>query len=129
MPDNERRKGQHLTWEDRHEIQKGLREHRSFKEISDIIGCSPDTISKEIRNHRYHKIRNNKKGIYSSFDNLTQEKVLLMINHINNTARPKLHGSTPMKKALQSFGKNAMERLGLEIILPDDFCLKPELLK
>lgn len=64
MPDNERRKGQHLTWEDRHEIQKGLREHRSFKEISDIIGCSPDTISKEIRNHRYHKIRDNKKGIY-----------------------------------------------------------------
>ena len=64
MPENERRKGQHLTWEDRHEIQKGLREHRSFKEISDIIGCSPDTISKEIRNHRYHKIRENRKGVY-----------------------------------------------------------------
>lgn len=79
-----------------------------------------------------------KKGIYlkpnrckhrDSYDNLTQEKVLLMINHINNTARPKLHGSTPMKKALLSFGKNAMERLGLEIILPDEICLKPELLK
>ena len=64
MPDNERRKGQHLTWNDRHEIQRGLREHRTFKEIADIIGCSPDTISKEIRNHRYHKVRDNRKGVY-----------------------------------------------------------------
>ena len=65
MPVNEpRRKGKHLSWEDRHEIQKGLREHRSFKEIADIIGCSPDTVSKEIRNHRYHRIRENRKGVY-----------------------------------------------------------------
>lgn len=65
----------------------------------------------------------------TSFDELTQEKVLLMVNHINNTTRPKLHGSTLMKKALQSFDKNVMEKLGLEIILPDDICLKPDLLK
>ena len=65
----------------------------------------------------------------TSFDELTQEQVLLLTNHINNTTRPKLHGSTPMKKALQSFDKNAMDKLGLEIILPDDICLKPALLK
>ena len=65
----------------------------------------------------------------SSFDGLNQEKVLRMVNHINNTTRPKLHGSTPMKKALKSFDKNAMEKLGLEIIPPDEICLKPELLK
>ena len=69
----------------------------------------------------------NKKG--SSFDGLNQEQVLRMVNHINNTTRPKLHGSTPMKKALKSFDKNAMEKLGLEIIPPDEICLKPELLK
>ena len=65
----------------------------------------------------------------SSFDGLNQEQVLRMVNHINNTTRPKLHGSTPMKKALKSFDKNAMEKLGLEIIPPDEICLKPELLK
>jgi len=65
----------------------------------------------------------------TSFDELTREQALLLTNHVNNTARPKLHGSTPMKKALQSFGKNAMDKLGLEIILPDDVCLKPDLLK
>ena len=54
MPEN-RKRGKHLTWEDRQEIQRGLREHRCFTEIALIIGCSPDTISKEIRKHRYHK--------------------------------------------------------------------------
>lgn len=65
----------------------------------------------------------------TSFDRLTQEQVLKLTNHINNTTRPKLHGSTPMKKALKTIDKNAMEKLGLEIILPDEICLKPDLLK
>ncbi|MBQ5934368.1 MAG: helix-turn-helix domain-containing protein, partial [Lachnospiraceae bacterium] len=43
MLEEGRKKGQHLTRDDRHEIQRGLREHRSFQEISMIIGCSPDT--------------------------------------------------------------------------------------
>ena len=60
MPKEERKKGTHLTWDDRHEIQKGLKEHRTFKEIAYIIGCSPDTVSKEIRRHRYHKLRDRK---------------------------------------------------------------------
>lgn len=51
----ERKKGKHLSLEDRYEIQKGLREHRNFKEIAEIIGCSADTVSKEIRKHRYHQ--------------------------------------------------------------------------
>lgn len=51
-PEVEGKKGKHLTWEDRHKIQKGL-----------------------------------------------------------------------------TFGKNAIDKIGLEIILADDICLKPELLK
>ncbi len=54
MPE-ERAKGKHLTLSDRHEIQMGLRYHRTFTEIARIIGCSPDTVSKEIRKHRYCK--------------------------------------------------------------------------
>ena len=65
----------------------------------------------------------------TSFDQLTQEHVLLMINHINNTTRPKLHGMTPMKKALLSFDKNAMAKIGLRLIPPDEVSLKPMLLK
>ncbi len=62
MPED-RTKGKHLTLEDRHEIQLGLRYHRTFTEIARMIGCSPDTISKEIRKHRYHKPNETKRFI------------------------------------------------------------------
>ena len=78
------------------------------------------------KNHEYIRYVLPKK---TSFDELTQEKIQLMINHINNTSRPKFNGETPINKALKSFDKNAMEKLGLEIILPDEVHLKPELLK
>lgn len=78
------------------------------------------------KNHEYIRYVLPKK---TSFDDLTQEKVMLLVNHINNTARPKLQGLTPMKKALLSFDKNALEKLGLEIIQPDEISLSPELIK
>lgn len=65
----------------------------------------------------------------TSFDELTQEKVLVMVNHINNVARPSLQGMSPMDLALQTFGKDAVKRLGLEVIQPDDINLRPNLLK
>ena len=65
----------------------------------------------------------------SSFDWLTQEKVLLMINHINSTARPGLKGKRPIDLALQNFGMDVIEKLGLAVISPDDVNLTPSLLK
>ena len=65
----------------------------------------------------------------TSFDSLTQEKVDLMMNHINNTARPSLQGQSPFELALQHFGSDTVEKLGLRFIKADDVCLKPELLK
>lgn len=65
----------------------------------------------------------------TSFDDLTQEKVLLLMSHINSTARPGLHGMSPMQLALQCFGKEAMERLGLTFIPSDEVNLTPKLLK
>lgn len=63
MPEEKRKKGKHLTLDDRLEIQRGLRERRTFVEIALIIGCSPDTVSKEIRNHRYHKLHDAKRVV------------------------------------------------------------------
>ena len=65
----------------------------------------------------------------TSFDELTQDDVRKIINHINSTARPKLHGMTPVKLALQTFGVSTLEKLGLSIIPSDEICLKPELLR
>ena len=61
MPEKKREKGKHLTLQERQEIQRGLREHRTFAEIALMIGCSADTVSKEIRNHRYHKVMDSKR--------------------------------------------------------------------
>ncbi len=66
MPEEKRKRGKHLTWEERQEIQRGLREHRTFTEIALMIGCSPDTISKEIRKHRYHKPLSIKQKFYQN---------------------------------------------------------------
>ena len=65
----------------------------------------------------------------SSFDELTQEKVDLLMNHINNTARPGLQGRTPVQLALQHFGSDTAEKLKIRVIPTDDICLKPQLLK
>lgn len=48
-------KNKHLSFDDRLEIEKGLKQNKSFKEISLIIGKDCTTVSKEIRNHRIYK--------------------------------------------------------------------------
>jgi transposase, IS30 family len=65
----------------------------------------------------------------TSFNNLTGEKVLNMINHINSTARPGLNGKTPMALAELLLDYKVKEKLGLALIPADEVCLKPELLK
>lgn len=78
------------------------------------------------RNHEYIRYLL-PKG--TSFDELTQEKIWLMVNHINSTARPGLKGKRPIDLALRNFGKDAVEKLGLKIIPEDEVNLTPQLLK
>lgn len=65
----------------------------------------------------------------SSLDALTQEKVNRMMNHINSTTRPSLGNLCPIQAATRSFGAEAVERLGLTLIPPDEVNLTPRLLK
>lgn len=44
-------KNAHLTFDERQTIEVSLRDHLSFKEIGQLLGKDPSTISKEIRNH------------------------------------------------------------------------------
>ena len=44
-------KNAHLTFDERVTIEVSLREHLSFKEIGELIGKDPSTVSKEIRGH------------------------------------------------------------------------------
>lgn len=63
------------------------------------------------------------------FDDLTQEKVQLMMNHINSACRPALKGRCPTVVAVDHFGEKAVKRLGLQLIAPDEVNLTKELIK
>lgn len=64
-----------------------------------------------------------------SFDHLTQEKVTLMMNHINSTSRLGLNRQTPYKLAELLLGESFLESLSLRPISSDEVHLKPALLK
>ena len=64
-----------------------------------------------------------------SFANLTQEKVTLMMNHINSTARASLNGQTPFRLAQLLLHHSLLEALSFKAIAPDEVHLKPALLK
>jgi len=64
-----------------------------------------------------------------TFKNLTQEKVTLMINHINSTARASLNDKTPWELAQLLMNHSVLEALSLEGIPADQVHLKPALLK
>lgn len=67
------------------------------------------------------------KGI--SFDNLSQQDVTLIMNHINSVTRDSLKGESPFTVAKDFLGPKARFILDLKRIKPDDVILKPTLLK
>lgn len=67
------------------------------------------------------------KGI--SFNNLTQEDITLMINHINSATRTSLNGNTPFKLAQMLLDNSLLDKLSLKHIEADEVHLKPALLK
>jgi len=60
MRAEKRGNGKHLTQDDRHRIDKLIREGLNFKTIGEILGKDPTTISKEVKRHRFFK-RSHKK--------------------------------------------------------------------
>ena len=64
-----------------------------------------------------------------SFNDLTQEEITLMMNHINSTARASLNGNTPFKLAQMLLDNSLLEKLSLKHIPADEVHLKPALLK
>lgn len=65
----------------------------------------------------------------SSFSLLTQEKVSLMMNHINSVARAGLNDKTPYAVAKETLGEEFLNKLNFVLIPPDEVHLKPALLK
>lgn len=65
----------------------------------------------------------------SSFDNLTQDDVTRMMNHINSYKRRKLNDRSPYETFSFIYGEDALRLLGCTQIPAESILLKPSLLK
>lgn len=65
----------------------------------------------------------------TSFEFLSQEKVNLMMDHINSYKRKKLNDQSPHQLFSFLYGADVLERLDSHLIDPSEITLKPELLK
>ena len=93
-----------------------------------IFYCEPMASYQKAHVERNHEFIRQilPKGV--SFDDLTQEDVTLMMNHINSVKRDSLDGLSPYEAAGNFLSIKLVEALGLEQIPPDDILLKPALL-
>ncbi len=64
-----------------------------------------------------------------SFDDLTQEEINRMMNHINSYKRKKLNNRSPYETFSFYHGEEIMRKLGCEPVAPGDILLIPSLLK
>lgn len=65
----------------------------------------------------------------TSFDHLTQEKVDLMMDHINSYTRANLGDHSPYEMFRIMYGQEILDVLGAHIVSTNDIILRPELLK
>ena len=65
----------------------------------------------------------------SSFDELSQDDIDLMMSHINSTPRESLGGCTPLEMAQRTLPKKLLKYFALQRIAPDDITLTPNLMK
>lgn len=63
----------------------------------------------------------------TDLDKYSDEDILLMMNHINNTKREKLNGKTPFELMEEKIGKENIKKLDFYFIPSKDIILKPSL--
>ncbi|APM37435.1 hypothetical protein BS101_00990 [Clostridium kluyveri] len=65
----------------------------------------------------------------TSFNNLMQKDISLMMNHINSYKRKKLNNRSPYETFSFYHGEEVLHKLGCAPVAPSDIMLKPALLK
>lgn len=99
------------------------------RRISRVFYCDPRNSNQKSgceRNHEYIRMII-PKG--KPMDNLDDEDVRLMMNHINSYARESLGMKAPVDRFAEIYGQETANLLGLEKIPPNEVKLSPELLK
>lgn len=65
----------------------------------------------------------------SSFDNLTQQNILLMMNHVNSYTRKKLNDKSHYDTFSFYYGEEILDKLGYVSVAAENINLTPKLLK
>ena len=97
--------------------------------VSHMFYCDPEASWQKgaiEKNHEYIRYVL-PKG--TSFDELTQEKVDILMSNINSTSRDILNGKTPYDATLIIFSEEQMEKLGIIKIEADEVNLSPSLMR
>lgn len=64
-----------------------------------------------------------------TFNDMTQEDISLMMNHINSYKRKKLNNRSPYETFSFYHGEEVLQKLGCSLVAANDIMLKPALLK
>lgn len=65
----------------------------------------------------------------TSFDDLNQNDIDLIMSHINSYKRKKLNNESPYSMFSTIYGKDTTDKLGIQEIEPNNICLSPNLIK
>lgn len=97
--------------------------------VSSVFYCDPGASWQKgaiEKNHEYIRYVL-PKG--SSFDELREKDIKLLMSNINSTSRDVLNGKTPFEAVQLKLEKSLLKKFGVVEIKPDEVCLSPNLLK
>lgn len=96
---------------------------------TNVFYCDPSSPGQKGSAERNHELIRYVLPKGSSFDNLTQQEISLLMNHVNSLSRESIGNKCPYEMFEFLYGKNILNLLGCKRIPPNDVTLIPALLK
>ena len=96
---------------------------------SNIFFCDPQASWQKPNVELNHELIRRILPKGTSFNNLTQSDINLMMNHINSYGREKLNYKSPMEALSSLFGQEVLDLLDAKLISPNEIVIHPKLLK
>lgn len=95
---------------------------------SQVFYCDPSSPGQKGACENNHEFIRRVIPKHTDISQYNQEKISLMMNHINSYKRPELGDKSPYEMFEFYYGKELLDKLGVIKIPPNDILLRPELL-
>lgn len=99
------------------------------KRLCHVFYCDPQNSNQKAHCERNHQFIRYVIPKGTSMDNLTQEKVQLMMDNINSYPRQKWNGRSPFEMFTSIYGEEVSSILSIRRIAADSVSLRPELIR